>query len=192
MYACGLIFLSLGLTDVLILSPVMLLLTTVYLFLDYRQWRSRDFLMAGFIFLISYLVEAVGVNYGFIFGNYTYGNNLGPKIFGTPLIIGLNWFLLTVASVEIIRPMAKSKWLRIFLGGVFMVLWDLMMEPIAPKMDFWEFETSAGLHNSVGRFGLAILCQIIWQWRDQTPIVERGRHVFFSQLIFFSTCYLIL
>ena len=42
------------------------------------------------------LTEAIGVNTGLLFGTYEYGANLGFKIFGVPLIIGVNWTVLII------------------------------------------------------------------------------------------------
>lgn len=46
------------------------------------------------IYLIGIGAEIIGVNTGLLFGNYSYGNNLGPKIVGVPPIIGINWIVL--------------------------------------------------------------------------------------------------
>ena len=47
--------------------------------------------------LICYTVglsaEIIGVNFGFLFGQYQYGSTLGIKWMGVPLIIGINWCL---------------------------------------------------------------------------------------------------
>ena len=40
-------------------------------------------------FLVGMLSEIIGVKYGFIFGEYSYGNALGIKFMGVPLIIGI-------------------------------------------------------------------------------------------------------
>ena len=50
-----------------------------------------------FAFSIGFLVEVIGVNYGIIFGNYTYGKVLGFKVLNVPLMIGVNWFFLSIA-----------------------------------------------------------------------------------------------
>ena len=42
--------------------------------------------------------EILGVNYGLIFGDYIYLDNLGYKVFGVPVIIGVNWIILTYIS----------------------------------------------------------------------------------------------
>ena len=36
-------------------------------------------------FFVGMISEILGVNYGFIFGNYEYGNALGYRVFGVPL-----------------------------------------------------------------------------------------------------------
>lgn len=42
------------------------------------------------------LAEILVVSYGIIFGNYKYGEILGYKVLGVPLIIGINWCILTL------------------------------------------------------------------------------------------------
>ena len=46
------------------------------------------------LFLLVLPLNITGANTGLIFGNYTYGNILGMKVLGVPLIIGLNWFIV--------------------------------------------------------------------------------------------------
>ena len=45
-------------------------------------------------FITGMLAEILGVRYGFIFGEYSYGNALGTKVMGVPLMIGVNWCIL--------------------------------------------------------------------------------------------------
>ena len=42
------------------------------------------------------LAEILVVSYGIIFGNYKYGEILGYKVLGVPLIIGINWCILSL------------------------------------------------------------------------------------------------
>ena len=49
------------------------------------------------VFAIGMGVEIVGVKTGVLFGEYFYGNNLGLKILGVPILIGINWAVLTFA-----------------------------------------------------------------------------------------------
>ena len=40
------------------------------------------------VFLIGFIAEQIGVHTGYIFGNYSYGNSLGFRVYQVPLIIG--------------------------------------------------------------------------------------------------------
>lgn len=90
------------------ITPLNLIFATLFLF--YRRWPARRVIITGLVlFIASFLVEAVGVNTGMIFGSYSYGSALGPRLWNTPVIIGLNWFVLIYCTNVISRQ-----------------LWDLM------------------------------------------------------------------
>ena len=55
------------------------------------------------------ITESLGVNYGLIFGNYEYGNNLGFKFFGVPFLIGINWIILTAISANTASFLTKIR-----------------------------------------------------------------------------------
>ena len=84
------------------LIPLALFLSIIVLVPFHQsEIRKKEVLVFLSILLISYLTEAVGVNYDFIFGDYEYGNGLGIKILGTPLLIGVNWVLLVYCTAAI-------------------------------------------------------------------------------------------
>ena len=94
---CGLIgvlFINRDLT--LSLTPQNLLVTTFSIFFIYED-KIKMLRFFIFAFSIGFLVEVIGVNYGIIFGNYTYGSVLGFKVLNVPLMIGVNWFFLSIA-----------------------------------------------------------------------------------------------
>ena len=77
----------------MMITPLNLLFATLFLF--WGRWPAGRVIVTGFFIAIaSFFVEALGVNTGRIFGAYSYGRTLGPALLNTPLIIGLNWFLL--------------------------------------------------------------------------------------------------
>ena len=43
---------------------------------------------------MGWVVEAIGVNSVSIFGYYTFGERLGPKIFGVPLLVSVGWAMV--------------------------------------------------------------------------------------------------
>ena len=75
-------------------TPLNLLITFCLLILNFRIDTVKKIIYSLSIIIISLFVEWVGVKYGFLFGEYKYGHNLGYKIDGVPLLIGVNWLLL--------------------------------------------------------------------------------------------------
>ena len=56
------------------------------------------------------------------------------------LLIGANWTIVTVCSAAIASQIYKQMIPRIIIGLGLMLLLDFVIEPIAPILDFWEFE----------------------------------------------------
>ena len=65
------------------------------MFVTQNELNKKNIISALSIFLIGMIAEILGVNFGIIFGEYEYLDNLGIKIFGVPIIIGVQWILLT-------------------------------------------------------------------------------------------------
>lgn len=140
-YLVGLVGLSLpSWRDLFIgLMPVTLLLSAAVLLLFHQRWRSQDGIVLLFIAITGYLIEVLGVLTGHVFGSYWYGEALGVKAFGTPLIIGLNWMMLSYCVYAIMEP-ARIFWpLKAIAAAAMMVAYDLVMEPVAPLMDMWNW-----------------------------------------------------
>ena len=79
-------------------------------------------------------MELIGVNTGLIFGDYKYGSGLGFKIFGTPLLIGINWLFLTYTSVSILSSFKLNSVLTVIFAPFLMLIYDIVLEQVAPNM----------------------------------------------------------
>ncbi len=90
--------------------------------------------------VIGFGIEVVGVNTGVIFGEYSYGSALGLKLFETPLLIGVNWLMLSYASWDIVGRLRMPVPAQISLAAALMLLYDYIMEPIAIKTGMWQWE----------------------------------------------------
>jgi putative membrane protein len=136
------------------ITPVNLLVVAGLLFYGHRRWHVRTALSFTLVPILSFLIEGLGVNTGLIFGNYAYGPTLGPDLLNTPLIIGVNWVILVYAchsvSVMILEKMpGGSVGSRIytfapalsaaFLGGLLMVVYDIILEPSAISLEMWSW-----------------------------------------------------
>ena len=69
-------------------TPINLFITFLLLFVNLPEINRGVAIAASVAFVVGMGVELLGVNYGLIFGQYVYGNNLGVKLGGVPLLIG--------------------------------------------------------------------------------------------------------
>lgn len=138
------------------LTPFALLMCfALVLFYELTTTRKRGMshflIFIGVVYLISLLAEIVGVNTGVLFGPYKYGNGLGIKIWHTPLMIGINWILVTLGAAAISQRMstllgfAETRYVgavfRIVVASFLMIMLDFLLERIAPWMDMWSWLT---------------------------------------------------
>lgn len=134
--------------------------------------------------------EYLGVNYSLLFGDYEYGENLGVKIGGVPIFIGINWALLTFISGAIANKVSANWLLKAIIGTSLMLVLDLLMEKTAPIFDFWEFEGGiAPLSNYTAWAIIAFGFNCIFQWLKIKGNFQISLHIFLVQLVFFSFFY---
>ncbi|MGM0376290.1 MAG: carotenoid biosynthesis protein [Bacteroidota bacterium] len=105
----------------------------------HKPW-NRPFILASLIVAISgFFLEALGVSSGMIFGHYNYGEALGPTFLNTPLLIGLNWWMLIYIVAQITESLTIPVGVRLTLGALIMVGYDVVMEPVATATGMWDW-----------------------------------------------------
>lgn len=122
------------------LTPFILIVTCIILLIFHKDWGRKEKIILGIIYLSGFLIELIGIQTGLIFGSYQYGDGLGYKLYGTPLIIGLNWVLLSYTTTTISNTILKNRFFQIISATVLMIVYDLILETVAPYMDMWRFE----------------------------------------------------
>ncbi len=169
------------------LTPLNLFISTTLLFVNQTNATRMKFFIVFVIFFVGMIAEILGVQYGLIFGNYQYGNNLGLKLLGVPILIGFNWVVLTVICGSISSKIfKKSKVLSIILGITLMLLIDITLEPIAPVLDYWEFSGSkAPLQNYIGWGITSLITQTLYQYFYKTKEFIFSINLFIAQFLFF-------
>ena len=145
-YAVGIAGFSIPLTHRIFmqLTPLVLLLS-LFLLVWYDRDRSKGrqlnrIFFYLLVFTAGFLIEMWGVNTGALFGSYLYGEGLGPKIAGTPPLIGLNWVLMIYLTSAIFTPLRRNLLNGILWPSLLMVGYDLVMEQAAPRMDMWSWQ----------------------------------------------------
>lgn len=166
-YVVGIIGISLPMTQSLFIKlvPVALLLSLVAILLFHQpEFDNRTILIFATIAVTGFFIEVIGVNTGLIFGRYEYGDALGIKIFNTPLLIGLNWLMLMYAGHSFTEKIKLSGWLSILVASMLILLYDLILEKIAPALDMWQWEYGiVPLQNYIAWFLITFLFQLLLQ-----------------------------
>jgi putative membrane protein len=159
-YAVGIIGLLVPATFSLFvqLIPFALILSSLLLALfQTTELNLKSAAVFMFIFIVSLLIEMVGVNTGLPFGNYQYGNSLGIKLYNTPLLISLNWLLLIYITAAVFEKYQFHSFLKIIFASTLMVSYDLILEQVAPIMDMWSFkDLHVPINNYVSWFGISL------------------------------------
>ena len=169
------------------ITPINLFLTSLLLMINQKNPGKRELIGVSLIFFTGILVEYLGVNFNLIFGEYEYGKNLGPKVLGVPFMIGLNWIILTLIAGGLSSKFIKrSKFLFIIVGSLLMLFLDLLIEPIAPVLDFWEFNNSVvPLSNYRGWFITGLVTQTIYYYAFRKKEFVFSLNLYCAIFVFF-------
>lgn len=172
------------------LTPMNLLLTNTLLFAFHRQWRAAFILFAAVVFGVGFFAEVLGVHTGLLFGEYSYGEALGTKVWEVPLLIGLNWLMLVYITGHISNYTRLPRLAKAVLGAALMVLLDYFIEPVAVQYDFWSwYGADIPLSNFLGWFAVALALQVYFQFASIYKQNWLAPYVYLVQLLFFVGLY---
>ncbi len=163
-----------------------LLLTFSILVLANRDFSARFWISFSIVFLFGFLIEVLGVSTGLVFGCYSYGESLGWKLQGVPLIIGINWFILSLSARGLVLGFTKSKISLVIIPSILITALDVLIEPVAVKLDFWSWE---GDHIPFQNYFMwlvsGVLIQICYNALNIRPKTFISTAVFLIQAAFF-------
>ena len=86
---------------------------------------------------ITFILEAVGVHTGAVFGDYSYGDVLGVSLFSVPLVIGFNWVLVVLGALRAVRSLRW--WAAVPTAAGITVVFDWILEPLAIRLGYWSW-----------------------------------------------------
>jgi putative membrane protein len=169
------------------LIPVSLIINIFMLFLFHKVFNLKHLIFFASVIVVTIAIEAVGVQTGQLFGEYIYGNSIPVKVFGTPVLIGFNWLMLTYGAVFLIRSKKALRKFLPILVGLLMAGFDYVMEPVAMKTDMWTWMfNEVPFQNYVMWFVVATIiggCYELFNINTDNKIAGR---VFVLQLAFFG------
>lgn len=150
-----------------------------------KGWK-RSMLMFTLSFLLAFVAEALGVNFGWIFGHYYYTDVLGYSIFGVPLLAALAWEPIIYAAYlmsDLLSPIISSLpqitrqrptmvWMAL-IGALGTTAWDMMIDPIAVSQGWWVWVDGGAyvpyvangvpVQNFLGWLGVAFVINLVYR-----------------------------
>jgi uncharacterized membrane protein len=150
-----------------------------------KGWK-RSLIIFGLSFIVAFTAEALGVNFGLVFGHYYYTTLLGVSLFGVPFLAALAWEPIVYAAFCISdilstrdgspSPLYKHKtspiWAAV-IGALATTAWDLMIDPIAVSQGWWVWvdggpyvpyvANGVPIQNFVGWLGVAFVINLIYR-----------------------------
>ncbi|MEJ2615162.1 MAG: carotenoid biosynthesis protein [Ignavibacteriaceae bacterium] len=165
-FFAGIIWHSWSLTKGLMLqiTPYGLLFASILVLYPYIKEKNKKLLIWIIItYIITFILEIIGVKTGIIFGEYSYGFVLGPKIFDVPFIIGLNWVVVILGAIIISKLFFKNFLLSALIAGLLAVIFDLALEPVAFKLGYWFWQWNIiPLQNYIAWFVISFLSAVFF------------------------------
>lgn len=145
--------------------------------------------------LFALVIEYTGLVTGWPYGEFVYTGNLGYKLFGIlPWTVGLSWAPLVIGSVAMVYSVTQKKILRIILPVVVLVIFDLLLDPVAVNLGMWSYLHGGAYYNvPVQNFlgwafsGLigSLICFVVLNKYPQNKIRHLG-YSFFINIVFWS------
>lgn len=143
-------------------------------------------LWAAGTYFITFTLEVTGVQTGYIFGGYDYGDVLGLSLFGVPLIIGYNWVFVILGAACIAQHYITRAAVFAAITGLLAVLFDAFLEPVAITLGYWSWDTGyVPLQNYAAWFAISFAAAYALK-RFRIPFYTPvAIHYFIAQGVFF-------
>jgi bisanhydrobacterioruberin hydratase len=179
--------------EVFQLSWIFTTLTLLLLLLFHKPITWKFVVALIVVGLLGWAIEAYGTNTGIIFGEYVYGSSLGPKIWNTPVAMAVNWMISVYLVTMLLSSNIINLWRLGFAGALLMVIYDILLEPVAIRLDMWSWETiSPPFQNYLAWFLVSFpLVMLLGKTvkKAENPLVIL---VFVCQLLFFGALNLMI
>jgi putative membrane protein len=174
------------------LTSATLLITGLVVFYFSLKTANKNFIYWAIItYIITFMLEVIGVKTGIVFGNYNYGSTLGIKIFAVPLMIGFNWVFVILGSISISKCITKNILLAGLLAACFSLLFDFALEPIAIKLNYWNWNgVDIPLQNYLAWFAIAFAASLLFALLKVQIKSSITIHYLVIQFVFFVILFL--
>lgn len=174
------------------LTPLNLLFSALMVFISLHSGHISGFLK-GFlgVGVLGWTAEWIGVHTGWLFGCYSYGGILGWGPMNVPLLIGLNWAILSYCIFQFVGFLRG--WKSWIAGAALMTAFDALLEPVAIQLGYWNWiENSIPTTNYLTWFLLSIPCMYLWEKFSKNHFNQTAAWFLWIQVLFFTVLNLTL
>ena len=150
-----------------------------------RQKKFIGLLLLIVLGLYAIGIETLAIKTGSLYGNFSYTDILGAKVFGTtPWIVALAYPPVLLVAFWFASKFTRS-FGRVFIASIFATIIDLVLDPATVKLQFWTWDTPGAFYgvpwtNFVGwlatAFIGALIIHLIWgkAQRVKAPVAYSG------------------
>jgi isopentenyl-diphosphate delta-isomerase len=107
-----------------------------------KMWLGwRDAILLFIIFgVYALVVESAAIATGFPYGEFAYSERLGYRLFGVvPWMVAFAWTPLFFGAYSVAANLFQSRQLRIIFTTLGLLAFDLVIDPGAIRLGFWQF-----------------------------------------------------
>jgi len=170
--------------------------------------RRSVIVLAVLTFIISFIMEYEGVKTGIIFGEYHYGDVLGPKALATvPWLIPLSWFMfMYVSTITVDAAFGRNyigpaaPFLFAVLDSMAMTALDVLIDPLWVTRGTWVWTAVQNLPAGSVFYGIPTQNYFGWllttimifipyrvvYFMNRSALAERNRDFFLPCVIYAS------
>ncbi len=129
------------------------------------------------------LIEVAGLATGLPFGRYDYGDALGPKAFGVPVVVPLAWTWMAWPALVVAGRLTRTTASRVVVAGVALAAWDVFLDPQMVAAGYWHWTEptvslpgvpGVPLTNYLGWFAAATLMMALLAPRSRASTTKDG------------------
>lgn len=170
----------------IILTPFVLLVFGLAVLLRTTGRDCKLLLWCLAAYMFTFAAEAIGVHSGLIFGEYYYGNTLGLKLLGVPVVIGFNWVIVVLGAIALARKISHKLLFSALLAALFTAIFDIPLEIVAVNLDYWQWSGGfVPFQNYAAWFVVAFIVALSFNYLKLETKGKAIIHYFFIQFFFF-------
>lgn len=125
-----------------VVSSASILLFFLPSFVAAKRWLglASALILTLVLGFYAFLIESVAIATGFPYGDFEYSSLLGFKIGTVPWTVFFAWTPLILLGYTVAAKMVQNPFVRVVSVAAMVVLFDMVLDPGAVKMSFWQFE----------------------------------------------------